>query len=104
MYDGCTNNSINSHTISEKGALSTISTNNQLGYFYSKREGLQKELIYDEIHINRATTFKGFCSIHDSQLFESIDNNMNIKTGEEILLQAYRSVCRALHEEGCYPF
>ena len=84
--------------------MSTISTNNQLGYFYSKREGLQKELIYDEIHINRATTFKGFCSIHDSQLFESIDNNMNIKTGEEILLQAYRSVCRALHEEGCYPF
>ena len=104
MYGECANNSINSHTISERGALSTISVDDQLGYFCSKREGLQKELIYDEVHINKATVFKGFCSIHDNQLFKSIDNNPNMKKGEEILLQAYRSVCKALHEEGCYPF
>lgn len=104
MYDKCANDSIKSHTISEKGALSTISVNNQLGYFYSKREGLQRDLIYDEVHINEATVFKGFCSIHDNELFKCIDNNPDIKTGEEILLQAYRSVCKALYEEGCYPF
>ena len=36
MYDKCTNNSIYSHTISKMGALSSISVNDQLGYFVSK--------------------------------------------------------------------
>lgn len=104
MYDKCTNNSIYSHTIPKMGALSAISVNDQLGYFVSKRERLQKDIIYDKIHINNATVFKGFCSYHDNKLFKSIDNNSDIKTDEEILLQAYRSVCKSLHEEGCYPF
>ncbi len=104
MYCECTSNAINSHTISEKGSLSTISIDSKVGCFDSKRRELEKDIFYKEAHINNVTTFKGFCSTHDNQLFECIDNNSDIKTGKEILLQSYRSICESLFYEGCYPF
>ena len=103
MYNGCNNNSIDSHTISEKISLSTISVNGEVGCFASKRDRLEKEIIYDKVHVNNISTFKGFCSKHDNNLFKSIDNNSEIKDGNEILLQSYRSVCKSLFDEGCYP-
>ena len=104
MYCKCTNNSINSHTISKKGSLSTISVDNEVGCFVSRRNGLEQEFNYNKVNINNVTTFKGFCSTHDNQLFECIDNNSEIKTGKEILLQSYRSICKSLFDEGYYPF
>lgn len=104
MYGKCGNNAIFSHVISERGSLSSIANHGKVGYFESRREDLNRELNFKKNHINRVAGFKGFCSVHDNQLFECIDNNSDVKTGSEILLQSYRSVCKALHEEGCYPF
>lgn len=103
MYCDCTIDSINSHTISKMGSLSTISANGNVGYFISKRNELEKNLIYANLSINNATTFKGFCSTHDSELFNLIDNNSESKTDEEILLQSYRSVCKSLFDESYFP-
>lgn len=104
MYCECNNDSIDSHTISKEGSLSTISIDREVGYFDSRREGLERSIQYKKVNINNATTFKGFCSKHDNELFKYIDNNSKIKTGKEILLQAYRSICRSFFDEGYYKF
>ncbi|CDA10669.1 hypothetical protein [Intestinibacter bartlettii] len=102
MYNSCNNNSIDSHTIPKEESLNSIAVNRKVGHFISKRNAFNKEIQYKESDINNVTTFKGFCSKHDNELFKCIDNNPNIKTGKEILLQAYRSICKSVFDEASY--
>lgn len=104
MHPECSNNSIDSHTISKKVSLSTISFDEEVSCFLPQRNELKKELILKKVHINNATTFKGFCSKHDNILFKDIDNNPNIKNPKEIFLQSYRSICKSVFDEGYYKF
>jgi len=72
----CKNRPINSHLIS-KSALSTIAEKGHLiNYQYDlfKLEE-QTDPIFKSVGIGKASTFKGFCSKHDSELFSKLDNN-----------------------------
>lgn len=104
MYGECTKDSIYSHTISKECSLDTIAIEREVICFDSKRSGLEKNFIYNKVNINNVTTFNGFCSTHDNQLFQCIDNNSDTKSGKEILLQSYRSVCKSLFCEGQHKF
>jgi len=98
MYKGCNNSAVNSHTISKKISLTSISENGHLKQFKSKRDYQKqngKSLSNDTVGLNDATTFKGFCQNHED-LFKNLDNNTTRSSLEEILLQSYRSVCFSL--------
>lgn len=102
MLDGCKENAILSHTIS-KNFLSLIAENNHvicpeldINDIGNSEEDNAKStahnLQFKKTGINIAGTFKGFCSKHDNNLFESLDNN-GIMTEMDIFLQVFRSLC-----------
>jgi hypothetical protein len=49
------------------------------------------------VGINVATTFTGFCSVHDNELFRPIDEGSLAPTGEHSFLLHYRALCRELY-------
>jgi hypothetical protein len=55
-------------------------------------------MYFDKIGRNKATTFTVLCDVHDSQLFDLIDNSIfDPNNMEHLFLLAYRSVLRELH-------
>lgn len=93
------NEIIRAHSIQRNKALSAISEN---GYVYkiSNNIGSLKKnkgrLSYEKYGINKVSTFLGFCKKHDNELFEPIDNYSLIPTDQQVLLYAYRSICREM--------
>ena len=48
------------------------------------------------IGVNKASTFTGFCKLHDSQTFSCIDQPINLLTPEHCFLLAYRALCQVV--------
>lgn len=83
------------HTIQKSGALKYIQHN---GHVVSGNQGFQDILknkgviIPKEIGIGNASTFMGFCSKHDNDLFEPIENLNTIINAETAFLLSFRAV------------
>lgn len=92
-----------SHTISKAISLTHITEKNhvlvrQVNLFANS----EKELLsINQLSINDALTFKGFCNKHDTNLFQSLDKSEFVATPEQIFMQAYRCVCRELYFKTC---
>lgn len=100
----CNNNIIiRSHTISKARSLTHIAEKNhvlvrQVNLFANS----EKELLnINQLSINDALTFKGFCNKHDRNLFQSLDKSEFIATPEQLFMQAYRCVCREVYFKAC---
>jgi hypothetical protein len=96
--DRC-NRSINAHSIQNKGLLARIAEKGHvfgLSTDYGSIKKNKGKPEYKKIGINNISTFKGFCQIHDNELFEPIDNHHLIPTEQQVFLYAYRSLCREL--------
>ncbi len=78
--------------ISEKGHVVQIKTS-----VHAEPVGLlaKPELI----GINDATTFSGFCSKHDSDLFHPLETSEFSFTRHQITLLGYRAICRELYSK-----
>lgn len=62
----------------------------------AKREALTID--FRNIGRNEATTFAGFCAIHDTDIFRPIDiRPIDSNNAEQLFLLAYRSVAQELH-------
>ena len=90
---------IKAHSIQKSGSLSLIADDGKV-YTPSKNFGDIKRqkgrIAYTKQGINQVSTFRGFCEKHDNELFEPIDNDPVIPTQEQIVLYAYRSICREI--------
>lgn len=96
IYPGCTEKSVKkSHTIQRQNVLKTISEDNHV---YKPEVDMKSDkpmMKINRLGIKDASTFPGFCSIHE-QLFESFEKKGSIDTKFEALLQSYRTICREL--------
>ena len=97
----CEKRIINAHTISKSGSLKEIadSTNHVLGLKIDlanlfKNKG---KLIPARVGINKASTFKGFCSKHDKELFSCMEDRPFVGTEEQCLALMYRSVAKEIY-------
>ena len=94
------NEIIKAHSIQKNRSLSAISDKGHV-YKISAHIGSLKRnngrLIYEKYGINQVSTFLGFCKKHDNELFEPIDNYPLIPTDQQVLLYAYRSICREVY-------
>ena len=52
-------------------------------------------LVVQKIGISDASTFPGFCAIHE-RLFEDFENAKKLSSERDVLLQTYRTACREL--------
>lgn len=88
----CSNRIISAHTVQNNRFLNKISKEGMLIMIENNLD----EPISRSIHAHAkgrkvATTFKGFCSTHDSEIFKPIDTREYLGTFEQNFLLAYRS-------------
>lgn len=92
----CSNGVIRAHTVQRSTALKSISEN---GHVLSGRNtparSYDKETLYP-IGITIASTFRGFCSYHDTTTFRKSDVARNVGQ-EEAFLLSYRALCYELY-------
>jgi hypothetical protein len=90
---------ISAHSIQKNGQLAAIADKGHV-YTVSKNIGTLKKnngsQTLEKCGISKVSTFLGFCKTHDAQLFSPIDKSPLLPTGQQVLLYAYRSICREL--------
>jgi hypothetical protein len=91
----------NAHSISKVRGLKPISRDNHIYSFIPSQAKISHAagaLIPPSlIGVNKASTFPGFCSHHDSITFKPIDTQEFNVSSPHVFLLSYRSVCRELY-------
>lgn len=86
------------HSVQLRGGLRRIARNGHV-YRYSANAfdyGRPGRLVNKLIGIRNASTFPGFCDLHDNATFEPIDNEVFSATAEQCFLLSYRAIARAI--------
>ena len=97
----CNEAPIASHLISESWLRKIADSNNQVLTFRIAIEDVGKRpvrFISEPKGVGLATTFPGFCSRHDNELFKCLDSEEFLGSAPQVAALAYRSVC----QEICY--
>ncbi|MDZ4018433.1 SEC-C metal-binding domain-containing protein [Pseudomonas sichuanensis] len=101
LQDGlCSGSIINAHTISKSGSLKAISEGGHvMGTKPSFAQLIKSngKLTLSKVGINQASTFTGFCSYHDKELFSPLEDSPITLSDEQLFLLAYRSLSRELY-------
>jgi hypothetical protein len=101
LYPGmsCSNTPINAHSIQNSSVFEILNFEGHLiGLKIKPTKHHYPDLIFDKIGKNKASTFEGFCSKHDKELFEEIDDHQFDRNNKkQLFLLAYRSVSKELH-------
>ena len=101
--EACSKKIIKAHTISKSASLKEISENGHVMGTKPNLSGLIKsngKLKLEKVGINQASTFTGFCSIHDKELFSPLEDEPITLNNIQLFLFAYRGMCKELfHKE-----
>ncbi len=100
----CSGRVIEAHTIQRNAGLNHIARDGHVGSFLIHPSKLPRSRrdVNSEAHrvgIGEASTFNGFCSRHDNELFAPIDDRPFEGDVEQIMLLGYRAVCHELHSK-----
>lgn len=93
----CSGKIINAHTVSKSSALKSISENGHVLKYTAEidfKSGPNYTLT--SVGINKASTFTGFCSLHDKKLFSPIEDEAFAPSLSKTFLVTYRGVAREL--------
>lgn len=96
--DLCRGKVISSHTVQRNGPLRRIARKGHV-YGYRVPGGADEEQLPKLIGIRDASTFPGFCSAHDSQLFAPVEIGPIEPTPQAAFLLAYRALVYELHQK-----
>lgn len=100
LFSGeCSSKIINAHTISKSGSLKEISENGHVMGTKPSLSSLIKsegKLTLEKVGINKASTFTGFCSTHDKNIFSPLEDEEIKLSDKQLFLLAYRGFCREL--------
>jgi hypothetical protein len=90
---------IDAHSIQKNGALSLIADAGNVYALSRNLTDIKKMLggvCFTRQGIGTVSTFRGFCERHDTELFAPIDTRPLEPTPQQVLLYAYRSLCREI--------
>lgn len=96
----CSGTIAKAHTVPKSGSLQKIARNGHVYSFIPSLENLNKyggKLQPELIGINQASTFTGFCSVHDNSIFSKIEGQSFLDSQEQCFLLAYRAICREVY-------
>lgn len=89
---------IDSHTIQKRGILKFIvDKTNHVLKFSSQNDN--EKLEATKISWNKASTFPGFCSKHDAEIFRNLETVEFIGSPEQCVLQSYRAICNEYYKK-----
>ncbi|MDI3326406.1 SEC-C domain-containing protein [Pontibacterium granulatum] len=101
--DKCSKKIINAHTVSKSGSLKELSEKGHVMGAKPSLSGFIKnngKLTLEKVGINRASTFTGFCSVHDKEIFSPLEDEPIVLNDQQLFLLAYRGMCREIfHKE-----
>lgn len=92
----CDHGIVRAHAI-QKALLKEYAIDGHVLHFDAFDNPDDREVKPKKIGVNEATTFTGFCSKHDNQVFKVIEQEVSSQTPEALFLYAYRSLCVALY-------
>ena len=92
--DDCDGKAIKAHTIQRKGGLSLIAENSKVYRIEINVGDLKGPFTVKKTGVKEATTFFGFCSKHDREIFAPIETTPFISSPEQNFLFAYRGVAK----------
>jgi hypothetical protein len=95
----CEGQIVKAHTVPKSGSLRRISKDGHVYQFRADLPLLKKthgQPLEKLIGINEASTFTGFCSFHDNEVFEPIEAHRFQPIAQHAFLLSYRSICREL--------
>ncbi len=87
------------HTVQRGRVLSSIAESGHVGTFYRNMNGYEKERDYKSGVKKEASIFYGFCSFHDTELFENIELREFTSSSENCWSSSYRSVCHEFYQK-----
>ena len=93
----CSSKIIKAHTVSKSSSLKLISHEGHvLKLSVCSKNGAPPKLQAEEVGINNASTFTGFCSTHDKELFSPIENEPFRPIPLHCFLVTYRGVSKEI--------
>lgn len=93
----CSKKIARAHTVPKASSLQAISRSGHVYGFIPSFENLERNNGFMEpelVGINRASTFTGFCTFHDDQIFAPIEKADFVGSAEQCFLLAYRALSR----------
>lgn len=91
----CSRRIIRAHTVQRRGGLAAIAENGHVISAKAAFEGLFKnngEIVPREIGVRSASTFMGFCSHHDTEMFRPVEAGTVSLTPEVCFLLSFRAL------------
>ncbi len=95
--ENCSEKIVKAHSIQNNKILKRISKDGIV--YMPKPKSDNPFLIVTPYGRNEATVFTGFCNYHDKTLFQPIEDNLFIKTTEQIFLYVYRCFAIEYHHK-----
>jgi len=95
----CSGKIIKAHTVSKKFLKSIAENGKLLGIPKLSATPNEPSFEYKDLGINQASTFTGFCSYHDREIFSEIENKEIIFSKKQCSLLAYRSIVMELYKK-----
>jgi hypothetical protein len=101
--DECSKKIVKAHSVSKSSSLKEIAVDGHvLTFFMAQRNTDYTVLEPVSIGINKASTFNGFCKVHDKKLFSPFEDNPFDLSSYHCFLIMYRTVSRELFvKESC---
>lgn len=96
----CSKKIINAHTVSKGSSLSKIARQGKIYHFKPDLAKLFKnngKFELELLGINQASTFSGFCSYHDRELFSPIENKDFSISSYNCFLLGYRALAKEMY-------
>lgn len=94
----CAGGIVRSHTLQLAGVLSTIALNRHVyGLDVFGEPDPNGKPRYTLIGVRKASTFTGFCSRHDTELFRRLETQPFIASKEQLFLLAYRALTKEVY-------
>ena len=90
---------VKAHSVSVSLNLKNIAEDGHvLRFYYPPKAPVEARgrVTAQSVGVNKASTFTGFCKLHDSQTFSCIDRPINLLTPEHSFLLAYRALCQVI--------
>ena len=97
FHNECSKKIVKAHTVPKSSSLKAIARNGHVYGLAISLENIRRhdgKLIPELIGINRASTFSGFCNIHDDAIFAPIEKQEFSDLPEHCFLLAYRAFTR----------
>ncbi len=100
MKHECKTRIVKAHTLSKSNSLNSIANS---GHVLGVKHGLSSLernnglVTLEKIGVNQASTFTGFCSFHDKELFSCVEDEPFRATKKQCMMLAYRPLMREVY-------